>query len=98
MDTPQPPTAARAAARLVAAAVRVRSVRVSPTLPVPAPSSVQRAPRRGGDDIVARIALAAARSARGRRWHHEQKWVARPPTTIRRIGRPHRRHGSSVRW
>ena len=44
--------------------------------------------------VERRIVRAAARSAAERRWHHEQKWVARPPTTIRRIGRPHRKHGS----
>ncbi len=34
---------------------------------------------------MARIFLAPARSLTGNRWHHEQKWVARAPITIRRI-------------
>ena len=90
------PAAVRAAARRVAAALRVRSARVSPRLPSPS-SSVQRRPGRAAPVIDCRMARAPARSAAGRRWHHEQKWVARPPTTIRRIGRPQRRHGSPVR-
>ena len=39
----------------------------------------------------------SGRPARSR-WHHEQKWVDRAPTTIRLIGRPQRGHGSPVRW
>jgi hypothetical protein len=55
-------------------------------------------PRRRAAAIVARTAFAPARSPADSRWHHEQKWVARPPTTTRRIGRPQRRQGSPVRW
>ena len=103
------PDAARAAARRVAAARFVRSVReravaraassgVTPRLPSPG-SSVQRRPRRRAPPvIVRRIVRAPARSVAGRRWHHEQKWVLRAPTTIRRSGRPQRGHGSPVRW
>ena len=106
----QPPTEARAAARRVAAARLVRSERAArmrsrlsasrlgPVLPSPPGSSDQRRPVRFGVVIVRRIARAPGRSEAGRRWHHEQKCVARPPTTIRRIGRPQRRHGSPVRW
>jgi len=89
---------------------RVRSVRAArrrpaasasragPTLPSPPGSSDQRRPGRSGRDIVRRIGRAPARSAAGRRWHHEQKWVDRAPMTTRRIGRPQRWHGSPVRW
>ena len=78
----------RAAARRVAAACLVRSVR-----------SDQRGPvRRTPPVIPRRIALAPARSPAGSRWHHEQKWVLRAPMTMRLTGRPQRGHGSPVRW
>ncbi len=103
-----PPAAARAPARRVAAARRVRSARacasaralsagVRPSTPSPG-SSTQRRPLPRGGRPVARMAAAPARSAAGSRWHHEQKCVARCPTTIRRIGRPQRRHGAPARW
>ena len=105
-----PATDALAAARRVAAARFVRSVRaslaarsaspgVSPTVPSPA-SSVQRPPVRRRPPVMRREDRAQRpfRSAAGRRWHHEQKCVARPPTTTRRTGRPQRGHGSPVRW
>ena len=104
-----PATEARAAARRVAAARFVRSVRarataaaassgVRPTVPSPA-SSVQRGPRRTSPPLsVRRMARADLRSAADRRWHHEQKCVDRAPTTTRRTGRPQRRQASPVRW
>ncbi len=93
--------------RAAAAAAFVRSVRarasaassaVRPSEPSPS-SSTQRRPRRpvaarpGRGVMAARSAAAAGRSAAGRRWHHEQKCVARTPMTIRRIGRPQRAAG-----
>jgi hypothetical protein len=43
------------------------------------------------------VSVDADRSAKGRRWHHEQKCVDRAPITIRRVGRPQRGHGLQVR-
>ena len=73
---------------------RPASGRASPR-PAARPSA---GPGPAGARAAARIAAAPGRSAAGSRWHHEQKWVARPPTTIRRIGRPQRGQGSPVRW
>ncbi len=81
--------ALRAAARRLAAARFVRSVVARAAVPGVVPPPVA-AP----EDALG----PPARSAAGSRWHHEQKWVARAPMTIRRIGRPQRGHGSAVRW
>jgi hypothetical protein len=85
------------------AARRVDPVGV-PSDPSPPPISVQRgpvltaaaAPTRGS--IPRRIVAAPALSPAGSRWHHEQKCVDLAPTTIRRTGLPHRKHGSPARW
>ena len=90
---------ARAAARRVAAARFVRSVRVrrvacsasfdvSPRTPSP-PISTQRRPARRRPPVMPRrIARPAFRSAAPRRWHHEQRCVERAPMTIRLDGPP----------
>ena len=72
----------------------------SPSSAVPCESRSRRRRSRAGRLRLhaAQDRRAAACSGRGRRWHHEQKWVARPPTTTRRIGRPQRAHGSPARW
>ena len=100
---------ALAAARRVAAARLVRSVRARgsgaaarPALtrhsPRPrAPSSADRAAP-GHRVIDRRIVAAPFRSAAGSRWQNEQKCVDRAPMTIRRMGRPQRGQGPPVRW
>ena len=83
------PPARRAAARRVAAACLVRSVRSDQRGPV------RRTP--AGHPAQDRLARPRGRAA-GSRWHHEQKCVLRAPMTMRLIGRPQRGHGSPVRW
>ena len=66
--------------------------------PPPRARSSRRPARRRSPVVPRRMAAPAFRSAGESRWHHEQKWVARAPMTIRRTGRPQRGHGSPVRW
>ena len=101
---------ARAAARRVAAARFVRSVRArvaaarglvrrQPERPLPrqlGPAAAR--PAAGRRSSSAGSPPRPCGRPRRSRWHHEQKWVDRAPTTIRLIGRPQRGHGSPVRW
>ena len=92
----RPPAASAPSAPRAAVALRRRQ----PDAPLPAAAPSSAAPRRSGDAGHRRAGSPRrpARSAAGSRWHHEQKCVARAPTTIRRIGRPQRGHGSPARW
>ena len=107
------PAPRRAASRRVAAAAAVLAARSRARLGLairpperalaleldPAAAGPRRRRRGpGAASSCAGAAPRAARSAAGSRWHHEQKWVARMPITIRRIGRPQRWHGWPVRW
>ena len=100
---------ARAAARRVAAARFVRSVRarldaraassgVSPSDPSPASRSSARPTGAVRRSSSAGSWRHLSGPQRRRRWHHEQKCVDRAPMTIRLTGRPQRGHGSPVRW